>query len=128
MSHRPSWYTNDHDSSWERVKSAFRRDWEQTKHDFGSDSARDLDQDAGDTIRQASGSGGSDRGADTFDNREPAFRFGHAAQTQYRSQHPTWNDDLESSLRNDYGSDFDRHRNDIRYAYEYGGRSGSGTR
>ena len=120
MHNRPSWYTNDHDNSWERVKAAFRNDWEQTKHDFGVDSARDLDQDVGDTVRQATGT--SD-----FDRHEPAFRFGHAAQRQYRSQYPTWNNDLESRLGQDYGSDYDRDNRFIRYAYEYRSPSGTGT-
>ena len=127
MKNRPSWYTDEHDSSWENVKSAFRKDWEQTKHDFGSDTARDLNQDAGDTVREATT--GSDRG---FNDYEPAFRFGHAAQRQYRSQYPTWNNDLETRLRSDYGSDFDRDRNYIRHAYDYKssgtGMNQSGTR
>lgn len=113
MKNRPSWYTNDHDSSWERVKGAFRNDWEQTKHDFGSKNARDLNQDVDDTARQMAGT------QDPFEQREDAFRFGHAAQQQYRTKYPTWNNDLETSLRNDYGSDFDRDRNYIRHAYEY---------
>ena len=71
---KPNWYTNDHDNSWERVKSAFRNDWEQTKHDFGSKNARDLDQDVDDTVKQAAGT------EDTFERHEPAFKFGHAAR------------------------------------------------
>jgi hypothetical protein len=118
MKNRPGWYTDEHDSSWDRVKSAFRRDWEQTKNDFGSDKARDLNQDAGDTVRQAT-TGGSSSDNDMFDRREPAFRFGHAAQRHYRSQYPTWNNDLETRLRQDYGDTFDNDRQDIRNAYEY---------
>jgi hypothetical protein len=113
MKNRPTWYTNDHDSTWERVKGAFRNDWEQTKHDFGSKNARDLNQDVDDTVKQAAGSD------DGFENREQAFKFGHAAQRQYRSQHSTWNDDLDQSLRTDYGPDYDRDRPYIRHAYEY---------
>ena len=120
MHNRPSWYTNDHDNAWERVKGAFRNDWEQTKHDFGVDSARDLDQDVGDTVRQATG-------ADDFERHEPAFRFGHAAQRQYRTQYPSWNNDLETQLRKDYGTEFDRDRRYIRYAYDYRTPGGTGT-
>jgi hypothetical protein len=98
---------------WERVKGAFRNDWEQTKNDFGSRSARDLNQDVDDTVKQAAGAD------DAFENREQAFQFGHAAQRQYRSQHASWNDDLDKTLRNDYGSDYDRDRSYIRHAYEY---------
>lgn len=121
MKNRPGWYTDEHDSTWERVKAAFRNDWEQTKHDFGSDSARDLNQDVDDTARQMAGSD------DAFENHEQAFRFGHAAQRQYRSTHPAWNDDLESRLRQDYGSDFDRDRSYIRRAYDYRYATAGGT-
>lgn len=121
---RPSWYTDEHDNGWQRVKNAFSRDWEQTKHDFGSDKARDLNQDAGDTVRQAT-TGATDAAADTFDNHEPAFRFGYSAQRQYKTSHPTWNNDLDTKLRSDYGSDYDRDRNYIRHAYEYRGSGGT---
>jgi hypothetical protein len=113
MKNRPGWYTDEHDSAWDRVKNAFKNDWEQTKHDFGSDKARDLNQDVDDTAKQMAGSD------DAFENREQAFRFGHAAQRHYRSNYPTWNSDLETRLRNDYGTDFDRDRRYIRHAYEY---------
>ena len=121
MQNRPSWYTNEHDRAWERTKAAFKNDWEQTKHDFGSDKARDLDQDVDDTVKQAAGS------EDGFENREQAFRFGHAARSQYGSKHSTWNNDLEMQLKKDYGDRWDRDRNDIRYAYEYRPSSGSGS-
>ena len=114
---RPNWYTNDHDSAWERIKAAFGNDWEQTKRDFGSKSARDLDQDVDDTVKQAAGAD------DRFENHEQAFRFGYAAQRQYKTQYPAWNDDLDRQLRSDYGADYDRDRNHIRHAYEYRGSS-----
>jgi len=110
---RPGWYTDEHDNAWQRVKAAFANDWEQTKRDFGSDNARELGQDVDDTVKQAAGTD------DRFENHEQAFRFGHAAQRHYRSQYPTWNNDLETKLRTDYGSDFDRDRSFIQHAYEY---------
>lgn len=113
MRNRPSWYKDEHDSAWDRVKAAFRNDWEQTKHDFGSKRARDLDQDVDDTLKQAAGR------EDAFETREPAFRFGHAARQHYGTQYSTWNDDLDNRLRTDYGSDYDRDRPYIRHAYEY---------
>jgi hypothetical protein len=116
---KPNWYTNDHDNAWDRVKTAFANDWEQTKHDFGSKSARDLNQDVDDTVKQAAGA------PDGFENHEQAFRFGYSAQRQYKSQYPTWNNDLDTKLRQDYGTDYDRDRNYIRHAYEYR-QSGSG--
>jgi hypothetical protein len=38
-----------------KVKEALKRDWEQTKHDVSKKSGRDLDQDVGDTLKQATG-------------------------------------------------------------------------
>ncbi|HJQ37046.1 MAG TPA: hypothetical protein VKB93_07900, partial [Thermoanaerobaculia bacterium] len=84
MKNRPGWYTDESDSAWERVKTAFRNDWEQTKHDFGSKNARDLGQDVDDTVKQAAGAD------DGFENHEQAFQFGYGAQRQYKSQYPTW--------------------------------------
>ena len=51
----PPWWTEGHTSSWDRVKDAFRRDWEQTKTDFASASGPNLNQNAGDTVLQAIG-------------------------------------------------------------------------
>ena len=116
---RPGWYTTESDSAWERVKAAFGNDWEQTRNDFGSSSARDLKQDVDDTVKQAAGA------SDAFENHEQAFRFGYAAQRHYKTQYPTWNSDLETHLRQDYGADYDRDRSYIRKSYEY--RYGSGT-
>ena len=119
MKNRPDWYTDENDNAWERVKTAFRNDWEQTKHDFGSKNARDLGQDVDDTVKQAAGAD------DGFENHEQAFRFGFGAQNKYRSQYPTWNNDLDSRLRQDYGENYDSDRNYIRHAYEYRHSGGS---
>jgi len=113
MNNRPSWYTNDMDSGFDRVRAAFANDWEQTKHDFGSKTSRDLKQDVPDTVRQATGS------EDPFARHEAAFRFGYAANRNYRKQYPTWNSDLDNRLKQDYGADYARDRDYIRHAYEY---------
>jgi len=110
---RPGWYKDEYDSSWQRMKAAFGNDWEQTKRDFGSKNARELNQDVDDTLKQAAGA------SDAFENHEQAFRFGYAAQRHYKTQYPTWNPDLEKQLRTDYGTDFDRDRSYIQHAYEY---------
>lgn len=51
----PSWWTDQHSSTWERVKEALRRDWEQTRSDFSASDAVDLNQNVGDTVMQAAG-------------------------------------------------------------------------
>jgi hypothetical protein len=113
MKTRPKWYTDEQDSTWERIKKAFANDWEQTKADFGVDGNRDMDQDVDDTVKQMAGSDNA------FENREQAFRFGHAAQSHYRKDYPKWNDDLDRKLRTDYNGDYDADRRYIRHAYSY---------
>lgn len=118
---RPSWYKDEDDNGWQRVKAAFANDLEQTKHDFGSKTARDLDQGVPDTVKQAAGT------PDAFANQEQAFRFGYAAQSHYKTKYPKWNDDLDKQLRSDYGTDYDRDRDYVRRAYEYRVSSGTGS-
>ncbi|OYP28224.1 hypothetical protein [Rhodopirellula sp. MGV] len=112
MATKTNWKT-EHDRTWDRIKKAFANDWEQTKADFGIDGNRDMDQDVDDTVKQMAGS------EDAFENREQAFRFGHAAQRHYRSDYPTWNEELDTKLRSDYDGDYDRDRDYIRHAYGY---------
>src|SRR5947207_3034679 len=50
----PKWWSEKHGTAWERVKEALRRDWEQTKADVSS-KGEELDQDVGDTVKQAAG-------------------------------------------------------------------------
>ncbi len=109
----PAWWTNDHDSRWEKVKAAFRRDWEQTKNDMGSDTARDLQQSAADTVKQATGN----KPVPRFDDLEPAFRYGYGARS-YNKDMP-WNSDVETKLSSDYPGDWKRDRDYIRRAYDY---------
>src|SRR5689334_8942497 len=97
-------YTSEELSAWERVKKAFANDWEQTKADFGSHDARDMDQDVDDTVKQMVGAD------DAFENREQAFRFGYTAQHRYQSKYPKWNDDLDRRLRSEYDGDYDADR------------------
>jgi hypothetical protein len=52
-SFHPTWWSEQHASTWERVKAAMRRDFEQTKNDFSG--GPDLDQDVDDTLKQAVG-------------------------------------------------------------------------
>jgi len=113
MADKCGFYTDDDLSTWERIKMAFANDWEQTKADFGADDARDMDQDVDDTVKQMAGSD------DAFENREQAFRFGHAAQRRYKSKHATWSNDLDRQLRTDYDGDYNKDHRYIRHAYEY---------
>lgn len=104
MAHaNPKWWTDEHTSTWERAKEALKRDWEQTKHDFGSKKAADLHQSAGDTVKQAVGAAPIPPGpdGDAWDREEPGVRYGWGARSQYRD-HADWDDKLEAKLREEW--------------------------
>ncbi len=108
----PKWWSAEHQSTWERVKAAFRRDWEQTKSDV-SDQGTDLNQNAADTVKQAVGaepipSATTQTRPETtqlhgtdWDNVEPAYRYGYAARQQYQDDND-WNDRLEGKLKEEW--------------------------
>ncbi len=115
----PSWWKTDYDSAWDRVKNAFERDWEQTKHDLGSKTAPDLHQNAADTVKQAVGSEKTTSASGTFADEEPAYRFGYGARRHYGSRYPLWSDDLERQLESDWGEEWDRARPSVRRGWSY---------
>jgi len=124
--HNPTWWNSEHESGWDRVRAAFRRDWEQTKHDFGGD-APDLNQNVNDTVRQAAGKQPAPpMGRSSWDDAEPAARFGYGARRNYGGQYSAWNSDLETRLRGDWsamrggsGDDWDQHRDSVRRGWDW---------
>jgi hypothetical protein len=107
----PSWWNKEHDSAWDRVKAAMKRDWEQTKSDLSAHKAgKDLDQGAGDTVRQAAGkeeipaanSPTPSKQDRSWDDVEPTYRYAAGAHEQYGKVHPSWNDDLETKLSGEW--------------------------
>ena len=119
--HQPKWWTREYDSAWERVKAAFKRDWDQTKHDFGG-KAPDLKQNVDDTVGQAMGTRPIPApGVRNFEDCEPAFRFGYGAHRHYQEKFPEWNADLEEQLSADWGNDWKHHRDAIHRGWEYQG-------
>jgi hypothetical protein len=98
----PSWWTAENDSAWERVKDAFKRDWDQTKHDFGGNQP-DTAQNVNDTVKQASGNQPiPPRGMPVYEKFEPAYRFGYGARSYYRQKYPKWDPKLEAELQRDW--------------------------
>src|SRR5690349_18783764 len=93
---RPHWYREDM-SAWDRVKEAFRRDWEQTKHHLGLPGGHELNQTALDTIKQAAAAESipaDDRpnppkviGA--WDEAEYPVGYGYTARRKHGREHPT---------------------------------------
>jgi hypothetical protein len=122
----PNWWTVENDSAWDQVKAAMKRDWDQTKHDFGGKEP-DTNQKIGNTIRQAEGKETiPPRRWPAYDELEPASRFGYGAHRKYGKQHSIWNDDLENQLKSEWDQiEPDRRetwmqdRAAIRYGWEY---------
>lgn len=112
LSSRPQWWTDKHSSTWDRVKAALRRDWEQTKADFSSDSGAvrvkaqgkiaSEQQAAREKIAEAQRKA-SERVASVRDwnQVESAIQYGYGARLQYADS-PTWDDQLESRLRHEW--------------------------
>lgn len=120
----PKWWNQQHDSAWERVKAAFKRDWDQTKHDFGGRQP-DTDQDVDDTIKQAAGTQPiPPRGQPTIEEREDAYRFGYGARAHYGQRYNAWDNQVEAELQRDWREtyrdrDWDQHREQVRRGWEY---------
>ena len=132
---RPNWYTNEDDTAWDKVKEAFQRDWQQTKHDMGAN-VPDLNQHVGDTVSQATGSKpippenvktphpSQVLGAEVFSEAdESAYRYGYAAHSHFNSK---WDDSMEANIRKEWGDDTEwpRTREAIRRGWEYRAQEG----
>jgi hypothetical protein len=118
------WWSKDNDSAWDNVKGAFRRDWDQTKHDFGGNPP-DLKQDVPDTVKQAAGKQIiPPPSVPNFEEHEPAFRFGYGARQHYGKEYPAWDDRLEQTLQKDWSTSADkdnwnRYSKSVRRGYEF---------
>jgi hypothetical protein len=125
----PSWWNAQNDSSWERVKAAFKRDWDQTKHDVGGHEP-DTDQNVTDTVKQASGKEAiPPRGTPNYEQTEHAYRFGYGARSQYGQRFPRWDDSLEAQLAKDWretytGMDWESYKAAIQKGWYYDEKSG----
>lgn len=122
----PHWWTSEHDSAWDRIKDAFHRDWEQTKHDFGG-KAPDMDQDVDDTVGQMMGTKPVPPMGQPAHDHDDDHRFGYGAGMQYGNTYHNWDDKLETQLRSDWdnayggasGMDWDSHRDHVRHGWDY---------
>ncbi|HXC34758.1 MAG TPA: hypothetical protein VNV43_02725 [Candidatus Acidoferrales bacterium] len=98
----PSWWTKDNDSAWDRIKEAFKRDWDQTRHDLGGKQP-DTAPNVNNTVEQASGNQPiPPRGTPVYEDAGSAFRFGYGARSFYRQKYPQWDASLEAELRREW--------------------------
>src|ERR1043165_1603212 len=111
----PKWWNQEYESSWDRVRAAFKRDWDQTKHDFGGNEP-DTNQNVGDTVKQAAGKQPiPPRRRPTYEEAEDAYRFGYGARAYYGKKYSNWDTKIESELQRDWRDTYrDREWNDYR--------------
>jgi len=129
MQKNPKWWNNQYDSAWERVKAAFKRDWDQTKHDVGAHEPN-IHQHVGDTVKQAAGKEAiPSRGVPNYEQTEDAYRFGYGARSHYGKRFPHWDNSLETELQRDWRDtytdrDWGVFREDIRRGWNYPDKEG----
>ena len=92
---QPKYWTKENAASWESVKDALRRDWEQTKADFHA-GGKKLDQNVVDTVAQAGGAEKipargeknttETRGRSVWDDVEEPMQYGFAARQNRRNE------------------------------------------
>ena len=109
----PNWWTAQHTSQWDNLKTALRRDWEQTKADLQV-GGHELNQGVADTMKQAAGGepapppnvanfDAATNGRNlTWDYAQVPLRYGVGARGQYGAEHAQWGPELESTLRTDW--------------------------
>jgi hypothetical protein len=130
----PQWWAPLHASSWDRVKEALHRDWEQTKAHFSATAGIELNQGLADTLKQAAGtdpipsiarSNDEEPPAASWSSAEPAIRYGFAARMHF-AKFQSWNDDVENLLRRDWesawGSSWEHSRNDVHRGWDSAGQ------
>jgi hypothetical protein len=134
MKWQPAWWNENHASAWDRVKEAMRRDWEQTKHDLHIKGGHELNQDVGDTVKQATGK----EPIPTDDRLNPAkvvgdwndvevpLGYGFAARDKYGKEHAAWTSELETTLKTEWdsaksstGRGWEDVKEHVRRGYEY---------
>lgn len=135
----PKWWKPEHNSTWDRVKSAMKRDWEQTKADL-TKGGKDLDQDIGDTVKQAAGKQSippanqpnppdatSDKDGENWNRIENSYRYGVGARQEYGKDSNDWNDRIESKLKEEWsdlkdGRTWDEAKNYVRRGWDRGAK------
>jgi hypothetical protein len=130
MKWQPAWWNDGHASTWERVKEAMRRDWQQTKHDVGMKSGHELNQSLADTTRQMTGKepmpsierANPPKVIGDWNDVELPIEYGYSARSHYKA-HSKWTDDLESTLKKEWSAGADktgRAWEDVRDYVKYG--------
>lgn len=98
------WRDPHRKTPWLRMKEMFRRDWEQIRNDLeNGDPAEDCWYSCNSNVLYAPD-------IPTFEEVEPAYRFGYVARQQYVRHLSMWNEDLECQLEHEWQN---THPNDM---------------
>jgi hypothetical protein len=84
--------------AWQRVKEALRRDWVQTKADFGLGGSS-LGHGLGDTLKQAVGATRFPAPVAMVSAAEPAVAIDAGAHRRHRAVFEAWNGEIELEER-----------------------------
>jgi hypothetical protein len=110
----PKWWKEEYTSAWERVREALRRDWQQTAHDLHLRKGHELNQNVGDTLKQAEGKvpipdinrTNPPRVVGTLDGDwekvEHPMEYGFAARHEFGAAHPRWDEDIDRQLESEW--------------------------
>jgi len=131
---RSYYYDDSSMDTWDRVKEALRRDWEQTKHDFGVKGGHELNQGIADTVKQAmnkepipaADKPNPPKVIGSWDEAEYPISYGYSARGTHGGEYPTWSVDLERRLETSWKAPSDRPEHAwshvkhlVRYGYEH---------
>jgi hypothetical protein len=134
MRWQPAWWNDTHDSAWDRVKEAVRRDWEQTKQDLHIKGGHELNQKIDDTVNQARGKEeippydkpNPPKIIGEWNDLELPIEYGYGARTAYGSRYTGWTRELEDTLEREWkageaksGRPWRDVREAVRRGYEY---------
>jgi hypothetical protein len=134
MKWQPAWWNENHASAWDRVKEAMRRDWEQTKHDLHIKGGHELNQNAADTVKQATGKEAipaddrlnPSKVVGDWNDVELPLGYGVGAREKYGQTHAQWTNELETTLKNEWesakgatGRGWDDVKSHVRRGYDY---------
>ena len=100
----PSFWTDEQQTAWDRVKDAFHRDWLQTRSDLHMGGA-DLDQTAKDTMKQAAGKQPGPTTAEGrigWEHARHAIRLGHGAASFWGEG--SWTEEIEERVQSEWNA------------------------
>lgn len=97
----PIWWNQMHDRAWERVKDAFKRNWNQKNYEYGVHPEVDQSRHTAKELTNRNVLNILSRLA-FYEEAEPAYCFGYGARLHYGVRFSEWNVELEFRLKADW--------------------------